>query len=210
LAVNQAVRVNTRFHAKYGRRHGDFKADNILLDREGVPKLVDFFSPFCRSCDRDQFRESTFSAHPVVQDIRGALAASWHDEARRASALAAAELVIDADEASCNMWLLQELKLLVAGLAGEEVPSPVTLATVSPPGPLLSVRGGELPEGCGWEGSESRGSSRSSSASTRCQAGTGDHVAHLLRTCGVGVDSGKSRHGKQQAESGTCGFAGLF
>lgn len=77
LVVRQAVCLGRRFQALYGRRHGDFKADNVLLDSSGRARLADFLSPFCRSCDRDEFMTSLQTMHPTIQEMRSAFEQSW-------------------------------------------------------------------------------------------------------------------------------------
>lgn len=82
LVVHQVTRLSLRFQALYGRRHGDLKADNVLIDRCGMPRLGDFLSPFCTSCDREEFMNSIPSVHPVVQSLRSAFDSAWHVEAK--------------------------------------------------------------------------------------------------------------------------------
>lgn len=115
LVGQQAIRLNRRFQALHGRRHGDFKADNILLDRRGVPRLADFLSPFCRSCDREEFLSSTESQHPMVQEMRGTFSCAWHSEAARVEkcgAPPAPTCAVAPREAMCNAQLLEALERL--------------------------------------------------------------------------------------------------
>merc|ERR1711879_905758 len=69
LLVQQVPLLNRRFQAMHGRRHGDFKANNVLVERGGTPRLADFLSAFCRSCDRNEFLGSIPSMHPAVRDM---------------------------------------------------------------------------------------------------------------------------------------------
>ncbi|CAE7209718.1 unnamed protein product, partial [Symbiodinium natans] len=65
--VRQVALLGRHFQAIHGRRHGDFKADNVLIDRHGRLHLADFLSPFCVSCDREEFCNSLQSQHPLSQ-----------------------------------------------------------------------------------------------------------------------------------------------
>jgi len=115
LVGQQAIRLNRRFQALHGRRHGDFKADNILLDRRGVPRLADFLSPYCQSCDREEFLSSIESQHPVVQEMKGSLSCAWRSEAARiekCGAPLAPTCAITPGEAMCNAQLMESLERL--------------------------------------------------------------------------------------------------
>jgi len=81
LIVTQAPFLSQRFQVRHGQRHGDFKADNILIDREGRPRLVDFLSPFCTACDREEFMTSICSTHPAITQMRDAACSRWQASA---------------------------------------------------------------------------------------------------------------------------------
>lgn len=76
LAV-QVPLLGRRFQALHGRRHGDFKVDNVMVERNGNLRLADFLSPFCRNCDREEFLSSTVTLHPLVQELRDCFPAYW-------------------------------------------------------------------------------------------------------------------------------------
>uniref|UniRef100_A0A7S4UN51 Protein kinase domain-containing protein n=1 Tax=Alexandrium monilatum TaxID=311494 RepID=A0A7S4UN51_9DINO len=198
LVARQAARLNWRFQALHGRRHGDFKADNVLLDRRGVPRLADFLSPFCRSCDREEFLGSTDSAHPAVMEMRGAFGCAWQSEAPRADALARAPgCLVAPEEALRNARLLEALEQLSAARQSQSIfgPVPSLLSNIgmlvpgmapAPPGarpppwsaePAVLATRSEAPTEGGSSGSSSRSASGSSGSSGGGRGGRGDQRA---------------------------------
>lgn len=126
LVVRQTLRLIKRFQALHGRRHGDFKAENVLLDRRGVPRLVDFLSPFCRSCDREEFIASTDSAHPIINEMRGAFGSLWHAESQRADALTPSlGCSVSQEEAFHNLQLMEALEQLCTVQQSQNIFGPV-------------------------------------------------------------------------------------
>mmetsp|Transcript_28205 Transcript_28205/g.51904 ORF Transcript_28205/g.51904 Transcript_28205/m.51904 type:complete len:709 (+) Transcript_28205:92-2218(+) len=77
LLVSELPKLCRRFHALYGRRHGDFKVGNVMLERSGNLRLADFLSPFCRNCDLEEFLASTKCLHNVVMEMRDAFHEEW-------------------------------------------------------------------------------------------------------------------------------------
>lgn len=77
LLARQVPLLNRRFQRAHQRRHGDYKADNLLVGRGGVLRLVDFLCPFCTSCDLEEFLSSTNSMHTGVQQLRAAAIRAW-------------------------------------------------------------------------------------------------------------------------------------
>jgi len=103
--VSQAARLCRRFQALHGRRHGDFKADNVLVDRQGLPRLADFLSPYCRSCDREEFLGSLQGTHPVIHELRRVFDSEWLKNVGTAPVTSEATL--------SNAWLVGELQQLL-------------------------------------------------------------------------------------------------
>ncbi|CAJ1431718.1 unnamed protein product [Effrenium voratum] len=79
--VRQAAQLARRFQETHGRRHGDLKADNVLVDRRGRLRVSDFLSPFCVACDREEFCSSIRSGHPLSQELQKAFEEEWHNSA---------------------------------------------------------------------------------------------------------------------------------
>jgi len=77
LMAQQVPFLNRRFQSLYNRRHGDLKADNVLIERSGNVRLADFLNPFCTSCDWDEFMRSTVSTNPVMAEIRENFGQIW-------------------------------------------------------------------------------------------------------------------------------------
>eukprot|EP00929_Paragymnodinium_shiwhaense_P015758 TRINITY_DN123863_c0_g1_i1.p1 TRINITY_DN123863_c0_g1~~TRINITY_DN123863_c0_g1_i1.p1 ORF type:complete len:651 (-),score=141.04 TRINITY_DN123863_c0_g1_i1:250-2202(-) len=77
ILTRQAAFLNGRFQGLHGRRHGDYKANNLLLCRDGMLRVADFLTPFCTSCDREEFLSSSMSMHAIVKDFRAAAAHGW-------------------------------------------------------------------------------------------------------------------------------------
>lgn len=142
LVAQQAARLNWRFQAMHGRRHGDFKADNVLLDRRGVLRLADFLSPFCTSCDKDEFLGSTDSVHPAINEMRGAFDCAWQAEAQRAEVLARVPgCLIAPEEAFHNVQLLEALERLTAARQSQSLfgPVPSLLSNIGMIGPGMAM-----------------------------------------------------------------------
>lgn len=191
LVAQQAARLNWRFQAMHRRRHGDFKADNVLLDRRGMPRLADFLSPFCRSCDREEFLSSTDSTHPIVNEMRSAFSLAWQAEAQHAEALGRSPgCAVSHEEAFHNAQLMEALEHLNAARQSQSIfgPMPSLLANIglsvralaAPPlgscqaprqlrqADLSALDGSrtEVPTECGSSGSSSRSASGSSGGSS--------------------------------------------
>lgn len=77
LMSQQVPFLNKRFQALFNRRHGDLKADNVMIERNGNVRLGDFLNPFCTSCDLDEFMRSTVSTNPLMAEIREGFAQTW-------------------------------------------------------------------------------------------------------------------------------------
>mmetsp|Transcript_63740 Transcript_63740/g.113402 ORF Transcript_63740/g.113402 Transcript_63740/m.113402 type:complete len:681 (+) Transcript_63740:53-2095(+) len=105
--MRQAARMGRRFQAMHGRRHGDFKADNVLIDRRGRLLLSDFLSPFCTSCDAEEFRNSLHSSHPVSQELQAAFQDEWQASQSNVS------FAEDNADLRQNSWLREELQQLL-------------------------------------------------------------------------------------------------
>lgn len=133
--VRQAARLGRRFQAVHGRRHGDFKADNLLLDRAGNLRLADFLSPFCTTCDADEFLKSLQSRHPTTQELQETFRAEWSQQASVA--------VPSANEICRNSWLQEDLRQLLAASQQQSLfgPMPDLLQGLSPLAPGGSPTG---------------------------------------------------------------------
>ncbi|CAJ1446629.1 unnamed protein product, partial [Effrenium voratum] len=83
--VRQAAQLARRFQETHGRRHGDLKADNVLVDRRGRLRVSDFLSPFCVACDREEFCSSIRSGHPLSQELQKAFEEEWHNSVSQES-----------------------------------------------------------------------------------------------------------------------------
>jgi len=138
LVVQQSARLSARFQALHGRRHGDFKCDNILLDRGGVPKLADFLTPFCRSCDRREFVTSAHANHHVVQEMQLAFERVWPEEISRSSAFVfPGASALEPGEREGNARLMEALEQLVSASQANSVFSPSSQASLFGPVPDL-------------------------------------------------------------------------
>ncbi|CAK0877255.1 unnamed protein product [Prorocentrum cordatum] len=133
LLVHQVPRLNRRFQSRHGRRHGDFKADNVLIDRSGIPRLADFLSPFCQSCDREELLCSICSSHPAVQEMKSAVGGAWSGRSAADEAwLGRPGAALEPGEACGNARLLADLERLVAAGQSQSIfgPMPSLLSTV--------------------------------------------------------------------------------
>lgn len=68
--VKQVAGINRLFQKRYGRRHGDFKANNVLVDSQGRLVLVDLLNDSLVTCDREEFTRSLGKAHPFVSELQ--------------------------------------------------------------------------------------------------------------------------------------------
>lgn len=59
LVVNQVAQLGARFQALHCRRHGEMKADNVLVDHGGVFRFAGFLGPVCGSCGREEIISSS-------------------------------------------------------------------------------------------------------------------------------------------------------
>eukprot|EP00931_Biecheleriopsis_adriatica_P054853 TRINITY_DN32320_c0_g1_i1.p1 TRINITY_DN32320_c0_g1~~TRINITY_DN32320_c0_g1_i1.p1 ORF type:complete len:726 (+),score=143.98 TRINITY_DN32320_c0_g1_i1:319-2178(+) len=119
--VRQAARLGRRFQSLHGRRHGDFKADNVLVDLDGRLRLSDFLSPFCTACDVEEFQTSLKSAQPLAKELQSAFESEWLQatfEGRRVSAEVPSDL-------RSNKWLAEELTQLVEATKTQPLFGPV-------------------------------------------------------------------------------------
>lgn len=107
LLVKQLPMLGRRFHSLYGRRHGDFKVGNVMLERDGNLRLADFLSPFCRNCDCEEFLASTKCLHNVVMECRDAFCEEWSQLVSHSSAL-------EQEDVEMNLNLLNALEELDA------------------------------------------------------------------------------------------------
>lgn len=132
--VRQAARLGRRFQALHGRRHGDFKADNVLLERDGQLRLSDFLSPFCTTCDADEFLKSLQSSHPSTQELQETFRAEWSQQA---------SAVPSSNEVRRNSWLQEELRQLLAASKKQSLfgPMPDLLQGIAPLAPGGSPTG---------------------------------------------------------------------
>eukprot|EP00930_Biecheleria_cincta_P029032 TRINITY_DN20192_c0_g1_i1.p1 TRINITY_DN20192_c0_g1~~TRINITY_DN20192_c0_g1_i1.p1 ORF type:complete len:629 (-),score=108.39 TRINITY_DN20192_c0_g1_i1:244-2130(-) len=131
--VRQAARLGRRFQALHGRRHGDFKADNLLLDRDGHLRLADFLSPFCITCDSEEFLKSLQSTHPSTQELQETFHTEWSQQACAAAI----------PDIRRNSWLQEELRQLLAASQQQSLfgPMPDLLQGISPLAPGGSPAG---------------------------------------------------------------------
>lgn len=102
--VRRAASLGRHFQQVHGRRHGDFKADNILVDQHGNLLLSDFLSPFCAACDRNEFQTSIQSGHPICQDLQQVFEEEWQAPACQLSNEAAQRRQV--------AWLAGEMRKL--------------------------------------------------------------------------------------------------
>jgi len=138
LVVQQSARLSARFQALHGRRHGDFKTDNILLDRGGVPKLADFLTPFCRSCDRREFVTSASANHHVVQEMQVAFERAWSEETVRSSTFVFPGVsALEPGEREGNARLMEALEQLVSASQANSVFSASSQGSLFGPVPDL-------------------------------------------------------------------------
>lgn len=123
--VRQAALLGRRFQALHGRRHGDFKADNVLIDQHGRLRLADFLSPFCVSCDRGEFCTSLQSQHPSCQELQAAFNQEW----QAASKIYRCEDMVTGQ----NVWLMAELDKLQEAFSQQPLfgPLPDLLQSIS-------------------------------------------------------------------------------
>eukprot|EP00439_Symbiodinium_sp_Y106_P045785 s4266_g5.t2 len=123
--VRQAALLGRRFQALHGRRHGDFKADNVLIDQHGRLRLADFLSPFCVSCDRGEFCTSLQSQHPSCQELQAAFNQEW----QAASKVYRCEDMVTGQ----NVWLIAELDKLQEAFSQQPLfgPLPDLLQSIS-------------------------------------------------------------------------------
>lgn len=121
LFVQQVPRLSARFQKMHNRRHGDFKADNVLIDRRGIPRLADFLSPFCTSCDRGEFVTSVTSISPIIVALQGEFERAWQGEMQREGQVH----VLEAGDAARNVVLMDGLERLAASCTGVPMLGPM-------------------------------------------------------------------------------------
>eukprot|EP00434_Breviolum_minutum_P012772 symbB.v1.2.011255.t2/scaffold748.1/size165754/9 len=145
--VRQAASLGRHFQELHGRRHGDFKADNVLVDQHGHLLLSDFLSPFCVACDRDEFRSSIQSGHPICQQD---FEEEWQAQAP------ACRPFNEAANRKHTAWLAEEMRKLTEASSKQSLFGPLpdllqNISSWSSPSKMLSPRGafGSLGTGAG-------------------------------------------------------------
>lgn len=115
LIGQQLPKLIMRFQALYHRRHGNLKADNVLVERNGNIRLVDFLNTTLSQCDRNEFMCSTLTRNGHVQDARLAFDLSWRDCMKYRVSSAKPKVGgcgISLFEMDCNIDLLKALESL--------------------------------------------------------------------------------------------------